>query len=199
MNLTTMNNHVPVIVILTPNTLMGVGMRSILCEMFPFAAFKVTSDFADISESAPEGLFHIFASASYIIEHRDFFEGRRRKTIILTEGTPRAAMLEGYPQINITSTQEQIVASLRNMHSSVHGGGHPHGAMSHPEKEVLSSREIDVLRLVVEGCINKEIADKLNIALSTVISHRKNITEKLGIRSVAGLTIYAVMKRYINI
>ena len=46
--------------------------------------------------------------------------------------------------------------------------------------------------------INKEIADKLNISLTTVITHRKNITEKLGIKSVSGLTIYAVMNGYIE-
>ncbi len=199
-----MNRKVPVIVILTPNTLMGVGMRSMLGDMFPFAAFKVTSDFGDIAESAPEDLFHIFVSANYIIEQREFFEERRRKTIILTEGTPRAAMLEGFPQINIASTQEQIEASLHQLHSSAHGAHSakaPHSMpQPHPEdREILSSREIDVLRLIVEGYINKEIADELNIALSTVISHRKNITEKLGIRSVAGLTIYAIMKRYVTI
>lgn len=41
----------------------------------------------------------------------------------------------------------------------------------------LSAREIEVLRLVTKGLINKEIADKLHISLTTVISHRKNITE----------------------
>lgn len=177
-----------------------------LCEMFPFAAFRVTSDFEDIANTAPEDLFHIFVSAIYIVENRDFFETRQRKTIALTEGTPRAAMLGGFPQINIASTPEQIESALHNLHSHAHGGhsGHGHGGETpgghpSPEKEVLTSREIDVLRLVVEGNINKEIADKLNIALTTVVSHRKNITEKLGIRSVAGLTMYAVMKRYINI
>ena len=44
----------------------------------------------------------------------------------------------------------------------------------------------------------EEIADKLNISLTTVITHRKNITEKLGIKSVSGLTIYAVMNGYIE-
>ena len=62
-----------------------------------------------------------------------------------------------------------------------------------PHQEILSAREIEVLVLITKGLINKEIADKLNISLTTVITHRKNITEKLGIKSVSGLTIYAVM------
>lgn len=67
-----------------------------------------------------------------------------------------------------------------------------------PSDDELSAREIEVLILVTKGLINKEIADKLNISLTTVISHRKNITEKLGIKSVSGLTIYAVMNGYIS-
>ena len=67
----------------------------------------------------------------------------------------------------------------------------------HPQV-LLSAREIEVLVLITKGLINKEIADKLNISLTTVITHRKNITEKLGIKSVSGLTIYAVMNGYIE-
>ena len=56
-----------------------------------------------------------------------------------------------------------------------------------------------MLSLVVRGYINKEIADELNIGLSTVITHRKNITDKLGFKSVSALTIYAVMHGYVDI
>ncbi len=58
---------------------------------------------------------------------------------------------------------------------------------------LLSEREVDVLKNVALGYANKEIADKLYISINTVISHRKNITEKLGIKTIAGLTVYAVM------
>lgn len=57
----------------------------------------------------------------------------------------------------------------------------------------LSTRETDVLRLVASGFINKEIADKLNISLQTVLTHRKHISEKLGIRTSSGFTAYAMM------
>lgn len=67
------------------------------------------------------------------------------------------------------------------------------------QQETLSDREIDVLKLLVKGNANKEIADKLNISINTVISHRKNISQKTGIKSVSGLTIYTVVNNIISI
>ena len=78
-----------------------------------------------------------------------------------------------------------------------HGKKHPH-TVNQETIHDLSAREIEVLVLITKGLINKEIAEKLNISLTTVISHRKNITEKLGIKSVPGLTIYAVMNGYVE-
>lgn len=62
----------------------------------------------------------------------------------------------------------------------------------------LTDREIDVVRLVAFGKTNKEIADDLHISIHTVISHRKNITEKLGIKSISGLTVYAILNNLID-
>jgi DNA-binding NarL/FixJ family response regulator len=66
-------------------------------------------------------------------------------------------------------------------------------------EEVLSEREIEVLQLLATGLANKSIADKLNISINTVITHRKNISQKTGIKSVSGLTIYAVVKKLITL
>jgi|SRR5512133_2449141 DNA-binding CsgD family transcriptional regulator len=62
----------------------------------------------------------------------------------------------------------------------------------------ISQREKEVLRLVALGMTNKEIADKLFISTHTVMTHRKNITAKLGIRTIAGLTVYAVINKMIS-
>lgn len=66
-------------------------------------------------------------------------------------------------------------------------------------QDQLSPREIDVLRNMIHGLSNKEIADQLNISIHTVISHRKNIVQKTGIKSQAGLTIYAISNKIIEI
>ena len=66
-------------------------------------------------------------------------------------------------------------------------------------RKILSDRETEVMSLIVQGYINKEIAEKLNIGLATVVTHRKNIMDKLGVKSVSALTIYAVMNGYVDI
>lgn len=62
----------------------------------------------------------------------------------------------------------------------------------------LSDRELDVLREIALGKTNKEIADNLFISAHTVITHRKNITRKLGIKTVSGLTVYAILNKIIQ-
>lgn len=59
----------------------------------------------------------------------------------------------------------------------------------------LSDREQEVLELVAQGLSSKEIATRLNIAVNTVNTHRKSITKKTGIKSVAGLAVYAMLKK----
>lgn len=66
------------------------------------------------------------------------------------------------------------------------------------EDSAISVRELEVLKLVALGLLNKEIADRLNISLNTVLSHRKNITAKLGIKTVSGLIFYCISHGYIS-
>ena len=69
---------------------------------------------------------------------------------------------------------------------------------SEGQNSIISDREREVLRLVALGLTNKEISDELCISTHTVITHRKNITAKLGIRTIAGLAVYAVLNGIIS-
>ncbi|MCL1943244.1 MAG: LuxR C-terminal-related transcriptional regulator [Candidatus Azobacteroides sp.] len=62
----------------------------------------------------------------------------------------------------------------------------------------LSDREREVLELVTKGYTSKDIASELNISLYTVQAHRKNISGKLGIKSVSALTVYAMMNGIVS-
>ncbi|KAF0153255.1 MAG: transcriptional regulator LuxR family [Ignavibacteria bacterium] len=93
--------------------------------------------------------------------------------------------------INITDSAESISKQLTNISSNEN-----HLSLE-DEQELLSDREIDVLKQIIKGFSNKEIADHLNISIHTVISHRKNISQKTGIKSQAGLTIYAISNKII--
>lgn len=67
------------------------------------------------------------------------------------------------------------------------------------QNDSISEREREIVHLVVCGLSNKQIASKLFISLNTVLTHRKNIARKLNIHSVAGLTIYAIVNKIVDI
>ena len=74
-----------------------------------------------------------------------------------------------------------------------------HGGSPDEDHNELSDREKEILVSVAQGLLNKEIADKHNISINTVITHRKNITRKTGIKTVAGLTVYAILNNLIDL
>lgn len=96
--------------------------------------------------------------------------------------------------ININDSQNIILSKLKTLIGN--------RETSNPKSdapEEISKREVDILKNIALGLSNKEIADKLFISTHTVVTHRKNITRKLGIKTVPGLTIYAILNKIINI
>ena len=67
------------------------------------------------------------------------------------------------------------------------------------EQETLSQREKEIITCVVKGMTNKAIADQLYLSIHTVITHRRNIARKLQIHSQAGLTIYAIVNKLVEL
>ena len=195
-----MMNHQPEIAIVEANTLTSLGLKTILERMIPMAVIRTFHSFGELTDDTPEMYAHYFISAQIYVEHNAFFLPRKRKTIVLA-GDSHQFQLSGVPILNIYQAEEQLVKDILKLHQHAHHDGYPVKDMPPTPPTTgheLSAREIEVLVLITKGLINKEIADKLNIGLTTVITHRKNITEKLGIKSVSGLTIYAVMNGYVE-
>ena len=195
-----MMNHQPEIAIVEANTLTSLGLKTILERMIPMAVIRTFHSFGELTDDTPDMYAHYFISAQIYVEHNAFFLPRKRKTIVLA-GDSHQFQLSGVPILNIYQAEEQLVKDILKLHKHAHHDGYPVKDMPPTPPTTgheLSAREIEVLVLITKGLINKEIADKLNIGLTTVITHRKNITEKLGIKSVSGLTIYAVMNGYVE-
>ncbi len=181
------------IAVIDPNTLTCLGMKQLLGEVAPEAAVRCFPDFGHFIDDTPDMYDFYFITSQTFILYTAFFHPRSRKVVILIDGMQgnasnvRASVLNTWQDIE--QMKIDLICCIRGK-----SGCNP----KKTDANGLTLREIEVLRLVTQGFINKEIAEKLNISLTTVISHRKNITAKLGIKSVSGLTIYAVMNGYVE-
>ena len=190
----------PKIAIIDSNTLASIGLKQILQNVIPIMTVDTFGSFAELEASQPDSYFHFFAAMDIVLRNRAYFIQHRRKTIVLTLSLSDSAQLSDFHSLCINQPEHQLVKALLMLEQHAHAGGHNLPRMPQVlQQKILTDREIEVMSLIVQGNINKEIADKLNIGLSTVITHRKNIMEKLGMKSVSALTIYAVMHGYVDI
>ncbi|MBQ4205129.1 DNA-binding response regulator, NarL/FixJ family, contains REC and HTH domains [Prevotella sp. lc2012] len=190
----------PKIAIIDPNTLAAMGLKQMLQTVMPIMTVDTFGSFSELEANSPDSYFHYFAAMNIVLENKAFFAERRRKTIVLTLSLDSMSQLSEFHSLCINVPESDLVRALLMLEQHAHGHGENLPPM--PDiltRKILSDREIEVMSLIVQGYINKEIADRLHIGLSTVITHRKNIMEKLGMKSVSALTIYAVMHGYVDI
>ena len=190
----------PRIALVDSNTLALIGLRQLLQSAMPFIEVDTFGSFTELTASQPDQYFHYFVSMDIVIRNRPFFLERRRKTIVLTLSLTETAQISDFHSLHINQPEQQLTRSLLMLQQHAHSNGRNLPPMP-PEAsaKVLTNREVEVMSLIVQGYINKEVAEKLGIGLATVITHRKNIMEKLGMRSISALTIYAVMHGYVDI
>lgn len=188
----------PPIAIIDSNTLSVLGLKQLLQNVIPIMTVETFCSYTEFIANHPERFFHYFVAMNIVLENKEFFAEHRHKTIVLSVKVEDS--LSGFHTLCINVPEHELVRSLLMLQQHAHPKGKNLPPMPQVlQQKILSDREIEVMSLIVQGYINKEIADKLNIGLSTVITHRKNIMEKLGFKSVSALTIYAVMNGYVDI
>ena len=190
----------PKVAVIDPNTLAAVGLKQLLQNVIPIMTVETFGSLAELEANNPDDYFHYFVAMNVVLENRPFFSERRQKTIVLTLSLDNTSQLSEFNSLCINVPEQQLVRSLLMLQQHAHSGGKNLPPMPQVlQQKILSDREIEVMSLIVQGYINKEIADRLNIGLATVVTHRKNIMDKLGLKSVSALTIYAVMHGYVDI
>lgn len=120
-------------------------------------------------------------------------EFRKLKCVALQISlTDREAMKDYDQTISVYDTAEQIKEKIQQLQAELSEG-------DEEPTEQLSTREKEIIVCVVKGMTNKQVADQLCLSIHTVITHRRNIAAKLQIHSSAGLTIYAIVNKLVEL
>ena len=187
------------IVIIEPSEIIREGLMRILSEYFPEFSVLTCANVNAVENH------HLFEQGVFlvILNPAVLSAGISRLPDVLTEYSQakRVGLITTVHQRNaislfddliyLTDDRETIIEIVKKQVVD------PSKKIVHKEK--LTNRELDVLGLLVKGFSNKQIADELYISIHTVITHRKNITSKLGIKSIAGLAIYGVINNIIDV
>ena len=163
-------------IIVTHDTLAALGLRGLLSGVFGIDAHIGDNVAASIEPDI------YFIDQETLVTNLGFFLPRKAKTVVLTHGE---IAIDEMKTLNVIAVENQLIDDLNDIFKVE--------KQEERASSALSAREVEVLRLIASGRINKEIAQELNISINTVLTHRKNLTAKLGIKSVSGLSFYAMM------
>lgn len=171
--------------IISSDTLAAIGLRHILQSCFEAEATIYASP-QEFLESRPERHDGYFVSAEMYVRCMDFLLPRKMRVVLLTDGS--AADESELPMLCVRAAEDVLIEAADRCVRLI--GRNNEVPLVRDE---LTPRETDVLRCIAKGLLNKEIADELHISINTVLTHRKNLTAKLGIKTVSGLSLYAMM------
>lgn len=191
----------PCFAIIDENTLESTALKDILWELFNHVEIHTYNTMESYIRDSNRHFVHFFVSSAMLFTNADEFETLKDMTTVLSMGQNDNLAKSGYQILDVTQEEDIMVGRLLQLQSLGHYGPLDTNdtTASDKRKDSLSEREKDVLRLMVKGMINKEIAKELNISITTVIFHRNNICEKLQTRSIGKLTIFAVLSGIIDI
>ena len=186
------------ILLIEPSEIVATGIETIIGKS---NEFRLTSTLPNLSyyKSRPDA-FDIVIINPAVIDYNERFDIRsifspeegETAVVALTYTSYDENVLRQYDEcIGVYDSAARIFQKLHNALKE--------RKESKSELYELSTRERDILVAVAKGKTNKEIADEFNISIYTVISHRRNISRKLGINSISGLTVYAIMNKLIDI
>lgn len=188
------------VLLITPSKIIARGLETVMSGIGEFRVEGILSDLSRSSEMHLKNMdIDVVIVDPLIFDYSSRSDAKSRisslldgavvalRTVFMDEETVR--QYDG--TIDIYDDPVAVVKKLRAALTS---------SQENPEFEGydLSLREKEILVCVAKGMINKEIADYCNLSIHTVITHRKNITRKTGIKTVAGLTVYALLNNLMD-
>jgi DNA-binding NarL/FixJ family response regulator len=194
-----MNVIAPLVFIASDSALVRRGIRSFLEEVsrFEIREFDDLRRLSRMLQSSDPALILLTSSLfseqyswkSYCGENPEMIE----KTILIVYHHRELIQLHTKIEtVFLSDPKEELTRKINlRMETAYHKS-------EKEETSELSTREKSILREIALGRTSKEIADRLFISAHTVITHRKNINRKLGIKTVSGLTVYAILNKIVS-
>lgn len=190
----------PCFAIIDKNTLSYVALKHVLQDMFNHVDVFAYNTIEEFIRDSNRHFVHFFVSADILFCNADEFDTLKNETTVLHTGPSATIERNGFRVLDISRSEEKIMEQLQHLQNTGRYSNKTSAAKPADDMvQKLSQREKDVLRLIVKGRLNKEVADELNISLATAIFHRNNICDKLQTRSVGKLTVMAVLSGLVDI
>lgn len=188
------------VLILEPSVIIAEGLKHIVDDLAGFDVCGMITELEGGLEATLEAYDTDIIIADPAIADIRIRSGLH-ETIKNLTGVPVLAILTSATDAGFTQDYEgQIYLSDKTaeVEQKISAAVNVNANETRGDGEELSAREKEILVCVAKGMLNKEIADHYNISIYTVITHRKNITRKTGIKTVAGLTVYALLNNLID-
>ncbi len=172
------------VLITTKSHIIAIGLKSILLNINSLIQIQIATGKQQLEWS----LRNFYPDVVVLTcEFSEFFSNKKLENIdfVVIKNYQKNIKFQRPPLavLDINATQVQIYEEFGKIFTKE----------KEPDDELLTQREKEIIKLVALGYTNKEIADKLFISPHTVITHRKNISQKTGIKTIAGLTTYAIL------
>lgn len=187
----------PCFAIIDSNTLSAISLKEMLGSMYAGVEIHTYGSIERFIMDSNRHFIHFFASTDILFSNPEEFETLKEHTTVISRGAGRKFEEAGYNVLNVSLDKAEIASQL--MHTQLTGGKRKLPSCSNTQsKNELSDREKEVLRHMIKGLINKEIADMMGISVPTVIFHRNNICRKMKTRAIGRLAIHAVLAGIID-
>lgn len=193
-----MENNKHRILLIEPSQIVSTGLSSLIEQT---RDFTIVSSLQDLTyyDSSRSMLYDIILINPMVVD----FNKRSNIRALLTAHENKAIVAISYnlyeektlnqynESISILDSKENIVKKLKHSIQEIEEN-------PATDNKSLSARERDIVTAVAQGKTNKEIASDFNLSIHTIITHRKNISNKLGINTISGLTVYAILNKLID-
>jgi len=185
-----------IIIIIEPSGIIKQGLKTIINNSVPEVETLFFNDLSELSD------YELQSQVSIIIMNCSSLGNSPERISRLIQHIPVIGLVTDTfyrDQVSVFDDLIYLTDKIEKITDIIKKNLHKHSSKKKNLDARLTSRELDVLRLLIKGCSNKQISVELFISIHTVITHRQNITAKLGIKSIAGLTLYGVINNIVNI